>query len=343
MKVAKRILSPLEKVYAVSGITIEGTLHLLAATEEHGRCLLFSPPDWTPSIVWDGPGGTMNLIPLPDTSGRFLAIQGFFPIFQSDDAGIVHAAYDRAERQWRVDRILDLPFVHRIDVVKARNAIFLVAGTLCSGKTFRDDWSQPGAVYAGKIPGKPSGPWRMEPVLKGISKNHGLHVAVMDGRQCLLVAGQEGLFSIQVPDQGESAWETRRLISHEISDVVTFDLNGDGKPEIITIEPFHGDVLAVYGNENGRWNKIYEASIHFGHALWAGRLGNEVGILVGNRGGQKELLWFRVTSTRPVQTERIVLDQDIGPAQVTVVSEKQHDWILSANHGAGEVGLYTLG
>jgi len=340
MKVTKQVLSPLEKVYAVSFFALEGRQHVLAATEEHGPCLLFSPPDWTASIVWDGPGGTMNLIPLPDRAGEFLAIQNFFPVFQSESAGIVHTAYDRAKHQWYVTRVLDLPFVHRIEVIQERAGVYLAAGTLCAGKAFRDDWSQPGAVYVGQIPRQLADPWQMTPVLTGLAKNHGLYAAVFHGRQCLLAAGQEGLFSIQVPTESETTWMTRRLIDHEVSDVVAFDLDEDGKPELVTIEPFHGDILAVYREENGRWNKIHEEAISFGHALWAGRLGNEVGILVGNRGGQKELLWFRVVSGRPFRVEREVLDSGVGPAQIAVASENGKFRIVSANHGTGQVSLY---
>jgi hypothetical protein len=342
MKVAKRVLARLQKVYAVSPIQLGGRLHLLAATEERGKCLLFSPPDWQPSAVWDGPGGTMNLVPLPDRPGQFLAIQEFFPIFQSRTAGIVHAAYDNSARKWTVQRVLDLPFVHRIEVIRSPDATCLVAATLCAGKAFQDDWSQPGHVCAGILPENPGGPWMLKNLLPGLAKNHGLHVAAMGNHQYVLAAGREGVFSLQVPEHHEMEWETRQLIDHETSDLYAFDLDGDGGPEIVTIEPFHGDTLAVFGKRNDRWTKIYETGIHFGHALWAGQLGGQTGILVGNRGGGKELLWLRITSTHPFQTERVVLDRNVGPAQITVVRGKTQTFILSANHGADEVSIYSI-
>ncbi len=55
MKVNKKVLAKLESVYAVSSIELDGKVYFLAATEGHGACLLFTPPDWEMSHVWDGP------------------------------------------------------------------------------------------------------------------------------------------------------------------------------------------------------------------------------------------------------------------------------------------------
>ncbi len=337
MKFTKRILSPLEKVYAVSPIQLNGTLHILAATEEHGRCLLFSPPDWTPSTVWTGPGGTMSLIPLLDPSRGFLAIQEFFPIFQSEHAGIVYAEPAPSLTEWTIRRILDLPFVHRIETIKTAHSLYLVAATLCGGKAFRDDWSKPGTVYAGRIPDDPKESWTLEPVFTGINKNHGMYVTKIQNRPVVLVTGTEGLFSLQPPNLKNPHWNSERILDHEISDLFTYDLDADGKKEIVTIEPFHGDRLRVYRNTDTGWQPILDEPIAFGHALWAGLIQNQPVILFGNRGGQKELAILN-----PATKQRQIIDRDIGPTQVTVLRDQGRDLILSANHAAGQVALYKV-
>lgn len=341
MKFSKTVLAPLEMVYAVHPLELNGWVHFLAATEIRGPCLLFSPPDWKPQVVWEGPGGTMNLVPVPGQQA-FLAIQEFFPVFQSEKAGVVWAEPAGNPAQlWTVRRILDLPFVHRIEAVRSRDADYLVAATLCGGKDFRDDWSKPGAVYAGRIPARPSEPWPLRTILSAVSKNHGLHATILGGQQVVLISGHEGVFALHVPETIAAPWTSELLIRGEISYLFVFDLDSDGQAELVTIEPFHGNTLGIYKRRTGQWQKVHETAIAFGHAIWAGRLRDQTGVLVGNRAGDKELLWLRVTSANPIKTERVVVDRNVGPAQVCVVSQPGETMILSANHGAGEVSLYT--
>ena len=65
MKVEKRILANLDGVYVVNSINLDGRLHLLAATEKMGKCLLFRPDDWQASAIWDSPGGCMSVVAVP--------------------------------------------------------------------------------------------------------------------------------------------------------------------------------------------------------------------------------------------------------------------------------------
>ena len=61
MQIVKKTIAALESIYVVCPIELDGQTHLLAATEGHGKCLLFSPPDWTVSVVWDKPGGAKKV------------------------------------------------------------------------------------------------------------------------------------------------------------------------------------------------------------------------------------------------------------------------------------------
>jgi hypothetical protein len=337
MKVTKRVIANLDMVYAVSPIRIHGQLHLLAATESQGKCLVFSPPDWKPSTVWDGPGGAMSLVPLPDGDGAFLAIQEFFPVFQSENAGIVYTEPGVRPASWSVRRVLDLPFVHRIEAVSTPHGIYLIAASLCGGKSFVDDWSKPGAVYAATIPDDRSDRWVLEPVLTGVGKNHGMHATELQGKPTVLIAGQQGLFSLEVPQERGCPFRSEQLLDHEISDMVAFDIDGDGQKEIVTIEPFHGDRLCIYKCMEAVWRPVMEQPISFGHAVWAGVLRNQPAVIFGNRSGQKELAILD-----PSTGDRLVIDQGVGPAQVAVVHEPARDLILSANHAVGEVALYEI-
>ena len=39
-------------------------------------------------------------------------------------------------------------------------------------------------------------------------------------------------------------------------------------PEIAAIEPFHGETLAVYKRQHGRWQPVWWESRNFGHGVW---------------------------------------------------------------------------
>jgi hypothetical protein len=343
MKIIKHHLASLKEVYTVSLLKLDGKTHFLAATEAHGPCLLFQSPEWKPSVVWNGPGGAMGIVPLEEKTGSFLAIQEFFPVFKSESAGIVYVEAGLSiEKPWKMDRLLDLPFVHRFDVVSGKRQRYLVAATLCGGKDFQEDWSSPGAVYAGPVPLERSGPWSLKPILQGISKNHGMHITRLDEKTVVLVSGQEGLFQIDVPPQWRSDWHHEQLLDHEISDISTLDIDGNGCPEIVAIEPFHGDGLVIYKRKSRGWEAVMDMPMDFGHVVWGGPILGKPAIVAGNRGGQKELFLLFPSLEKNRGMERVVIDRDVGPAQIAVLNEPHRTLLFSANHAAGEVALYEI-
>ncbi len=344
MKVNKKRLADLDMVYAVCTMELNGSTHLMAATEEHGRCLLFTGSSWQASTVWQGPGGTMTLLPLKHCQGALLAIQEFFPIFKSENAGIVLAQAGPCPGEpWQSRRILDLPFVHRIEIANVGNTPYIVAATLCEKKSYTEDWSSPGAVYAGPVPSNVQDDWQVEKILEGITKNHGLHICKLDGCSVVLVCGQEGLFALEIPQIPGQTWQSKRLLDHEVSDIYAADIDGDGRMEIAAIEPFHGNKLVVYRSCPIGVEPLCEYPLDFGHVVWMGSILSSPAIVVGNRGGNKNLVLLRFrTSKGRLQLDPIVLDQDVGPTQIAVVSRPDGDFILSANHGANEVALYEI-
>jgi len=343
MRVNKKILAELHGVYAVSSMRIGGRVYLLAASQEHGKCLLFSPPDWESSVVWDTPGGCVSLAPVPGREA-FLAVQGFFPVFRSEQAGIVYVEpHHNLGEPWHVTPVLDLPFVHRLEILCCESALFLVAASLCTSKASRDDWSKPGNVYVGSIPESTDGRWCLSPTMGGINKNHGMNLAYFDDKHpTVLVSGTQGLFALRCGESPGTTREPTRYINSEISEVFAYDIDEDGALELATIEPFHGDRLLIYKHLGGRWQPIFETRVEFGHVVWMGRILDEPVILVGNRGGSKELVMLKPTNGNLAEIERHPLDSGIGPTQITVVPGRGSDLILSANCASSEVAVYSI-
>ncbi|MFW6139584.1 MAG: hypothetical protein ACOC7U_10505 [Spirochaetota bacterium] len=343
MQLQKKIIANLPRVYAVSPISIKGKTYFIAAAEEKGSCLLFSPPDWKTSTIWNQPGGTMEVVPLEKESGAFLAVQKFYPIFQSQEACIVYAEPESSiTKPWKVTKVLDLPFVHRIGRVTVKNTPYVIASTLCSGKDYQEDWTKPGAVYAGPIPADIHGSWEINPILEGITKNHGLHVTTLDGRTSILVCGEEGIFNIIVPENENEPWTTEQLVGKGVSDIYAFDLDNDGNKELITIEPFHGNHLKIYKRIAGKWDAVFEKKINFGHVVWGGMILGKPSVIFGCRGGSKGLAMVTDFDSKLQNTSCRVIDEGTGPASIKVIHMNDYELIISANHGVGEVAFYTI-
>lgn len=345
MLVNKKILSSLDQPYAVGAGRIDGKTVFFAASEGRaGRTLMFAEPDFSPSIVAEGPGGCMSLLPDPQDSRSFLAIEEFFPIFQSERAGIaLYFAAADPRRPWNRRRLFDLPFVHRIALVSAEGAPTLLAATLCSKKVFRDDWSSPGAIYRVKLH---SDAQTLDsddpPILDGLTKNHGMYVQEKNHRQIVYIGAEEGIFAIDVPQVGEQ-WHSERIIDLPTSDMAIVDLDGDGEDEIVTIEPFHGSAARIYKQVNGKWQPVAEFEVSFGHVVWAGNIRGETSIILGSRADAKELRLIRLTDPGSWQFSSTVLDEGTAPTNIVVVNNRQCDLVVASNGETGEIVLYEIG
>ena len=115
--------------------------------------------------------------------------------------------------------------------------------------------------------------------------------------------------------------------------MAVFDLDRDGQPELITIEPFHGNHMGVHKRSADRtWQKVAERPLHFGHVVWAGDFADRPTLIVGNRGGPKDLYLLRARPTAP-------LESGGGPANIAIFSSTE---LLVANQAISQVALYRV-
>jgi hypothetical protein len=342
MNFDKRKLSDAEMGYFITHLNILGQDRIVAAPEANGPALALAPPNYEPQVLAAEPGGCMGFAPVPGRTDAFLMITQFYPIFKSEGAGIdLFQAVDGLSQPWQGKRIIDLPFVHRICMVGNGIDHFLVAASVCGGKDFQDDWSRPGTTYVARVPQDLEGPWDLMPVMEGIHRNHGMHRGSFAGRSCVYIAGDEGLFALEIPELGSKEWKTRHILKDPISEVYTADLDNDGQDEIAVIEPFHGNAMSVYKDIQGSWTRIFSAELAFGHGLWAGNLGGQNMVIAGNRAKQKDLVCFKLSSTDPFAMEESVIDAGSGSTNMDVIETAQGKALVTSNPGHQEYALYT--
>lgn len=335
MRIEKTKIVDLSMVYVTAELHLGGRRYLAAVSEARGeRAYIIDPETNEYAQLWEGDTGVMNVIQVPDRD-QILVITKFYPIFQSREAAI--CALEPTEQgymaPWKIREVMPLPFCHRIGIVQNRHGVFVIGCQLCHDKEFQEDWSQPGALWMAPIPDRMDGEWKLTKLYDGLTKNHGLWIE--DGNQVYICA-ENGVLRFDLSDYraGESAFPTMITLT-PTGDISIAEMHG--QKYAATIEPFHGDSAAVYRLTDTAYEQIARFDINFGHVVWIGELFGKPSLILGSRGGEKQLEIVDLeTGTRTV------LEEGVGPTQISIYPDGDTYKILAANHGAGEVTIYTL-
>lgn len=342
MKIEKRFLADMNRCYAANSIQVDGLTRILLATEGEGACLGWQAPDYTQShSVWEGPGGTMSIVPIPGTNGEFLAVQKFFRMFDWEEAKIVHVR-PLASGSYEVTDILHLPYLHRFDLLTVGNRHYFIGCTLATKKATKDDWSNPGKIWVGEYTGVK--PLAVTVLKDGITKNHGYSRLVRDGVMHGLVTGEEGAFEVTPPQTDGGEWTVRQFMDWPISDISAIDIDGDGELEFATIEAFHGEYFRVYKQVDGVFKKVYEhpEATEFYHVVVGATLAGEPVFIGGCRRGKQQLFYVRAKQKAPLELEAVLIEEGVGPSNVYVLHEKDRDIIVAANREVHQAALYFV-
>lgn len=344
MKVEKKKIADLTLCYWVTTLQYQGRRHLLVASEKAYSCLLFDEYGELVDEVWKGPGGTMTAVQVPGVDGAFLATHRMYSPNDNKQASIVLCWHE--DGQWKVKTLLELPGVHRFDILTRNGENYLIACTLKSDYEYKDDWRFPGKVWACRLPEDLKAlpeDYRLpvKVIREGLLKNHGYSRSEKDGVSVSIVTSEEGVFRFTPPAAPGEDWDIRQLLAEPTSDALLLDLDGDGEAEMLTLSPFHGDTLRVFKQRDGRFEKVfeYEKKIEFAHAICASRIGDKPFAVIGYRKGDRDLLAVKYESGNYVVE---VLDHDVGPANAISFALEGKARVLSANREINEVAYYTL-
>jgi len=155
------------------------------------------------------------------------------------------------------------------------------------------------------------------------------------------VSGVEGVFALYLPTTPAGAWESEHIVDHEVSDIAVCDIDGDGKMELASIEPFHGSKGVIYKEMNGKLVPILQHEYEFGHVVWGGTILGKPAFIIGGRKGNRELNLFQWDAPTASLT-RTLIDNSGGASNIAVHHKADSEVILAANREIGEVALYEI-
>ncbi|MCH3922087.1 hypothetical protein [Limosilactobacillus sp.] len=331
MKFNKIFKDKLDHCYAIMRMHELGRDFIVVASEENQPCYAYDlDNDFARTTVWPDVGGTMTMVHLPGTL-NFLATQRFYPGFNSAQCRIVKETWNGQD--WDQTVIGDFPYVHRFDAIKKDDGsgYWFIGCSIANSKKNTDDWSDPGKVWVGEYDDEQEKVVNQHALDIRITKNHGYKR--MAGYS--LITGVEGIFKLTWPT-ADSDWVITRLSPVETSDIFSADVNGDGADEYLTIEGFHGPYLRV---SDSHFQTIFrsEADTPFGHAIWGGKLGQREYFIFGWRAGKQNL--ELITSDHLASQ---LIDQQVGPSNVTVYEKGGQQYLLAANREANQVAVYSI-
>jgi hypothetical protein len=342
-------MAALERCYSITllpPVSGNRARSFLAGSEDEDRLLFFEAPGYHPKVIAQSPGGYISIATLVRGGRRYvIATTEFKPGFNAAPASLRVYPLDGPENPPSFP-IVDLPYTHRIAVLRHQGRDYLLASTLCAAKAHKDDWAQPGGIHLSEIPADLAQPWRMRQIVTGLNKNHGMDFAQLGraGQPGYLLSAMEGLFFMPLPENPDGAWPLEQISAEETSDAVAFDWDGDGEPEIFSISPFHGHVLSVHRRTAAGWTRaVIHDDLEFGHIVWAGELLGGPALLAGSRRGRREMRLYRPDGRGGVHPAYALIDEGIGPSQMNVVAHDAHSASLYvAAHGRNEVRIYEL-
>lgn len=333
MTVSKCVVTHIDSAYSTGTVSIEGKTYVLAASEGHaGHAVLIDPRTFSFETMWTGPGGTMAVVGTDDR--RFLSIDGFYPVFDSADAAVSLTVIEGGEagHSFTKTKLFPMPWCHRVALVHEKDGDFIICGTLSDHKDSQQDWSKKGSVWVAPFDGKKAGrPQNIFPAR--ILRHHAMSVhRNADGTDDCYVGGQDGAFRVS---RENGKWKVAKVLGNPTSEIAVADLDGDGEDEMAIIEDFHGNTMRIF--KDGR--EIVSCSFTFGHVLWGGKIGGKPRIILGTRGGDKDLRILSLVNRGGAwHLEGETLDTGTGPTQIAVLGNT----VYAVGGADGNIAAYRI-
>ena len=302
----------------------DGRPDLIALSTRSNELVWFENPTWERHVLLSGVSHAINCVPVgADADGipEIVLASGFDNLAKNSEGVVSVLRHDGDPRRpWKATEIDRIPTAHRLrlaDIDGSGKPVVIMAaltGPHAEPPDFRGP--APMVVYR-------PGAWKREPIEPGNNGLvHGLFVMDWDGdgRDEILTAGFEGIHLFKAAG---GKW-TRKAIAEGSPEPWPKSGSSDiavghtGKERFIAaIEPWHGNVVAIYRQRGGKWERqVIDSSLVDGHTLAVGDFdgdGNDE-VIAGYRGGDHSLYLYRYDAAGATWRREMIDQGGMGAA-----------------------------
>ena len=341
MKIEKIHLDDITRCYSASHLFIDNDLYVMLASEDPSSvCYSYTNDDFSKKeLVWNDRGGCMSIIPFENRKGEFLAVNEFYLKVTPSLSKIVWGK--KTDEGWKIKDLFSLPYLHRFDIYSVGDIDYIICATIARNKLNKEDWSEPGQVYVGILDKDLSEPIELKQIVDGSFRNHGYYRSENNGSICGYFSSDQGVIRITPPLSVDGEWKIEKIMDGQIGEIALIDIDNDGKLEIITIEPFHGNVIKIYKLNNDKYECVftYDNEIDFAHTLIGREINGVPSFIAGIRRMDAELIIIQFIDGNYIVT---TIEKGVGPANVDYVQLEDYGLLISANHTANEAAVYKI-
>jgi hypothetical protein len=205
----------------------------------------------------------------------------------TESSGAVFYMQPPADRTqpWQPVRLSHEPTTHRMKWVRVSGAAdgYRLLVVPLHGRGNKNAQGEGVRVLAYERPADPTKPWPTTVVQETMHATHNLDIIPSGAQEpeSVLLCGREGVVRLN-PQEGGTRWQQQWITRHPADSKellgageVRFGVLGNGTPYVVTIEPMHGHMLALYtpppeGPKDMLWTRrVLDETLVDGHALAA--------------------------------------------------------------------------